>query len=111
MLNWHVEEVTNQTIFREMNEWTEEDADDRDGERREMDLYLCECGDAACSEPIALTRTEYEAVRSVPVRFVIAVNHENPELDAVVSEFERYAVVDKLPGVPAHIASSADPRR
>jgi hypothetical protein len=49
-------------------------------------------------------------VRSVPVRFAIAVNHENPEVDVSVSESSRYAVGDKVFGVPARIARATDPR-
>jgi hypothetical protein len=54
---------------------------------------------------------EYEAVRSVPVRFAIALNHENPEVDVLVSESSRYAVVDKAYGPPARIALETDPRK
>ncbi len=111
MGDWRVEEATNQTVFREMNEWTEEDRDTRDGLDREIDVYLCECGDATCSDPISLTRPEYEAVRSVSVRFAIAVNHENPEIDRLVTQFDRYSVVDKFYGEPARIARATDPRR
>ncbi len=111
MADWRADEATNQTIFREMNEWTLDDAVGRGDERTGTDLYLCECGDATCTDPIVLTRREYEAVRSVPVRFAIAVNHENPEVDVLVSESEEYSVVDKMFGVPARIALATDPRR
>jgi len=109
--DWRSDEATNQTIFREMNEWTVDDADARVGEQPETDLYLCECGDATCTDPIELSRTEYEAVRSVPVRFAIAVNHENPEVDLLVSESKRYSVVDKIFGAPARIAFATNPRK
>jgi len=111
MSDWRVDEATNQTIFREMNEWTREDSGVHAGAERAMDLYLCECSDAACTDPIALAPWEYEAVRAVPVRFVIAVNHENPEVDVLVREYPRYAVVDKLLGPGAQIALATDPRR
>ena len=111
MVDWRSDEATNQTIFREMNEWTVDDADGREGEQPETVLYLCECGDATCTDPIELSRTEYEAVRSVPVRFAIAVNHENPEVDLLVSESKRYSVVDKIFGAPARIALATDPRK
>jgi hypothetical protein len=47
MTDWREQEATNQTIFRDMNEWTEEANED---------------------------------VRSLPTRFAIALNHENPEM-------------------------------
>jgi hypothetical protein len=56
----------------------------------------CECGDPACLEPIAPTHAEYEAVRAYGSRFIVRPNHENPETAAVVSENERFAVVDVL---------------
>ena len=109
MRDWRLDEAISQTIFREMNEWTVENTPARD--ETDTDLYLCECGDSTCTDAIALTRSEYQAVRSVPVRFAIAVDHENPEVDHLVGEFDRYAVVEMLLGPPARIALAADPRR
>lgn len=111
MLDWREQEATNETIFRAMNEWSE-DANDsnRDTEHR-INTYLCECSDGRCTEPIGLTRLEYEAVRAVPVRFAIALNHENPEIDRVLFENPRFATVEKFYGAGAKIARSSDPRR
>jgi len=111
MLDWREQEATNQTIFREMNEWTEEDGDARLGLARPMDTYLCECSDRRCSEPIRLTRVEYESVRTEATRFAIATNHENPEIDRIVEEFARYTTVDKFYAPAARIARATDPRR
>ena len=60
---------------------------------------------------MSLARAEYEAVRADGLRFIIAVDHENPELDVLVAAHERYSVVTKLPGEPARIALGSDPRR
>jgi hypothetical protein len=111
MPDWRAQEATNQTIFREMNEWTEEGNDARLGVGDRIDSYLCECSDGRCSEPILLTRPEYESVRAEPLRFAIALNHENPEIDRLVSENERFATVDKFHGLPARIARATYPRR
>jgi hypothetical protein len=102
-------ETTNQTIFREMNEWIVDGltTPDSDGTR----AFLCECSDPGCTRPIALTHSEYEAVRAEPTRFVIAVDHENPELDHVVAENARFATVEKFYGPTMRIARSTDPRR
>ena len=48
------------------------------GDEAVTEVYVCECGDAACIERIRLTRPEYEAVRGYYTRFAIAVDHENP---------------------------------
>ena len=111
MLDWREQETTNQTVFREMNEWTQEANDARLGLKSLIDAYICECSDRRCTDPIRVTRTEYEAVRAVPVRFAIALDHENPETDSVVSENERFATVDKFYGAGLRIARAADPRR
>jgi hypothetical protein len=111
MAEWLEQEARNQTISREMNEWTEEDTDSRLGLHRLMDTYLCECSDARCTDPIRLTRAEYEEVRSVAIRFAIALRHENPEIDRVVAENDRFATVEKFFGVGGRIARATNPRR
>ena len=109
--DWREKEARNETTFREMNEWTMEANDERGGIPRPMDFYLCECSDAGCTEPIHLTRPEYEAVRAESIRFAIALNHENPELDRVLSENSRFATVEKFSRVGAQIARASDPRQ
>ena len=109
--DWREQEAKNETIFREMNEWTEEANDARLGRDRPADVYLCECSDRRCSDPITLTRREYEAVRAVPIRFAIVVNHENPEIDRVLLENERFATIEKFYGAGARIARATNPRR
>jgi hypothetical protein len=111
MLDWREQEATNETIFREMNEWSLEANGARPDIDHRIDTYLCECSDRRCTEPIGLTRGEYEAVRAVPVRFAIALNHENPEIDRVLFENQRFATVEKFYGAGAKIARTTDPRR
>lgn len=111
MLDWREEEARNETVFRDMNEWTAEVNDARLGVDRLIDSYLCECSNRRCSDPINLTRSEYEAVRAVSVQFAIALDHANPETDRVVSESPRSATVEKFYGNGARIARESDPRR
>jgi 3,4-dihydroxy-2-butanone 4-phosphate synthase len=80
------------------------------GDEGLTDVYVCECGDATCVERIRLTRLEYEAVRDYSTRFAIAVDHENPEIDQLVTEGGRYSVVQKIAGRPARIARQMDQR-
>ena len=109
--DWREQEATNETIFREMNEWTEEANDARLGLDRAIDVYLCECSDRSCTQPISLWRAEYEAIRAVGIRFALALDHENPEIDRVVSENDRYATVEKFYGSGMRIARVTNPRR
>jgi hypothetical protein len=111
MVDWRDQEATNETVFREMNEWTLEANDARFGAERPPDVYLCECSDRRCTQPISLTRREYEAVRAVGVRFAIALDHENPEIEHVRAENDRFATVEKFLGSGARIARATDPRR
>lgn len=112
MPDWREKEVINETIFREMNEWTEDGNDAQfPMEEDRTDSYLCECSDERCTEPIRLTRGEYEAIRAEPIRFAIALHHENPEIDVVVEENERFATIEKVAGRAARIARARNPRR
>ena len=109
--DWREQAARNETISRDMNEWAEEAIDSRPHALGLLETYLCECSEGACTEPIQLMRQEYEDVRAVAVRFAIALNHENPEIDRVVSENDRFAVVDKFHGMGKKIARATNPRR
>ena len=111
MADWREQEAANQTLFREMNEWTKEASDSTPRSDGPMDIYLCECSDSNCTAPISLTPSEYESIRAEPVRFAVALNHENPEIDRVVVENIRFATVEKFYGAGARIARATDPRR
>jgi hypothetical protein len=91
-------EARRQTRTRSFNEWVE-DANESMGLHSGTDAFRCECGDPHCVFSIDLTRAEYESVRDYPTRFAVVPNHENPESDRVVSENERYAIVEKLAGL------------
>jgi hypothetical protein len=108
--SWRTGEARNQVRFRALNE---EVVVSLDAGRSEGSIhqFVCECGDAACSEPIRLTSVEYEAVRAHGARFAIAVDHEDPEVEELVAEHRAFATVEKLPGPYARLAMAADPRR
>lgn len=110
MGDYRSREAVNQTIFREMNEWTMESRRGAGVPSELLETYLCECSDSRCTSPIRLTRSEYEAIRAVPVRFAIVVDHENPEIDRVRDENLRFATVEKFYGSAAKIARACDPR-
>jgi hypothetical protein len=109
MADWREQEASNETLSREMNEWTEEDTDSSMGLDRPIDTCVCECSDARCTEPIRLTRAEYEDVRSVAIRFAIAPPRE-PEIDLLVGENDRFATVDKFFGFGQRLARATNPR-
>lgn len=108
MGDWRSEEIRNQIRFRDLNEITGSYQLTRNGER--LHAYVCECGDGSCQTTIRLSHEEYEEVRTGPAMFAIAPDHENPELDGLVAERERYSIIDTLPGVWRDMVCDVDPR-
>jgi 3,4-dihydroxy-2-butanone 4-phosphate synthase len=110
VIDWREREVANEVRSRARNEWIETASTDY-ATIRPLEEYVCECSHPACASLLALTRLEYEGVRSEPTYFAIAVNHENPEIDRVVSENERFAVVEKFWEMARRMVRETDPRR
>jgi hypothetical protein len=110
MDDWRVAETANEVRFRDFNEWIKA-SNRRMGSQRATHEYICECSDASCRQVIELSDQEYEGIRGDSARFVIALNHENPEIDAVVAQNGRFTTVETLPGSAERIARASDPRR
>ena len=98
----------NEAIVREINEGIEEATASRtpEGDVRMM----CECGNLDCELLIAITVSEYEDVRQNARRFVVVKDHVIPDVEQVVAETERFAVVEKREGTAAELAEESDPR-
>jgi len=105
---WRDREARNQTLFREVNERIEQFAARfaTDGHNR----LICECGNPECTQQIEVTADEYDCVRAHASRFVVALNHENPETESIVAQNERFAVVETYAGAFSRIARETDPR-
>ena len=72
--------------------------------------FICECGDRSCAGLLQLSVAEYEAVREHAARFAIAPNHENPEVERVVEQNGRFAVVETVTGLLSKPARETNPR-
>lgn len=72
--------------------------------------FICECGDRSCEALLQLSVAEYEAVREHAARFAIAPNHENPEVERVVQQNGRFAVVETVTGLLSKPARETNPR-
>jgi hypothetical protein len=108
MTAWHDIDARNQALFREFNEKLEQFP-----EKLAVDGYdrlICECGNTDCTQQIELARAEYERVRGYASRFVVALNHENPETESIVEQNERFAVVETYAGAASQIARETNPR-
>jgi hypothetical protein len=71
---------------------------------------LCECGREDCDRVVAITLAEYEALRADPRQFAVAHGHVVADLEQVVAETDRFAVVAKRKGTPEAVAVEEDPR-
>jgi hypothetical protein len=63
--------------------------------RDEAVPFACECDDPQCARAVTLPLGEYEAIASMPDRFVVAVGHQDPAVEDVVSTRVGYTVVSK----------------
>jgi len=110
MPDWREEEVVNEVTIRARNEGT--GRANRAGDLlRDRGEYACECGHGACVSLIYLTHDEYEGVRLDATHFAIAPDHENPEFETVLSQNDRFAIVEKVLEMPRRIARDTDPRK
>ena len=100
----------NDAIFREANERIEEAAQQLD--HPEQVPFICECADLSCREIVRLTVSEYEDVRSSPVRFAVMPGHEleGTEFEQVIARRPEYFVVEKR-AEAAPLAAELDPRK
>jgi hypothetical protein len=98
----------NEALFREVNERIEDVGTTLAPDDEPM-LFLCECDDTHCLEKVSATRVEYEAIRAVATHFVVLPGHEDPGVERVVQQTERFLVVEKE-GQAAHEAQEDDPR-
>jgi hypothetical protein len=98
----------NETLFREVNERIK-DVNVEFAAERAAD-FLCECGSKDCTKPVGLSLSEYEAVRRDPTHFFVLPGHELPEVERVLSQNERFAVVEKIARDAVEEAVEKDPR-
>ena len=85
----------NEVLFRQVNERVKDVGDAFAAVDPSAIDFVCECGQQSCTEPIPLTRAEYERVRSVPTHFFVVPGHVIPEVEIVVREGDDYVVVEK----------------
>jgi hypothetical protein len=97
----------NQALFREVNERIRGIAED-DRSSRELAI-ICECGNTGCAAALTITVGAYEAVRSNPVLFVVAPEHDDPTVESVIAAHGDYVIV-RNEGLASEIARSTSTR-
>lgn len=110
MNSWRLKEALKQARSRELNESIAGQGETGGAEDRTT-VFSCECGDPGCKGHVSLSIPEYESVRAHPDRFVVVANHENPEVERVVMEGSRFAVIETLAGEASKTALRSNPRR
>ncbi len=100
----------NQALFREVNERVN-DLSDEAARPVLMGSWVCECANETCSERIALTDAEYQALRAVATHFAVvpADSHVYLDVERVIQRNERYWVVEKVER-GGEVAEEFDPR-
>lgn len=97
----------NEVLFRQTNEAIERGQWPNDPGK--LVRFRCECSRLDCGEAVELTLAEYEQVRSFPTRFLVALGHETPEVETVVSRQPDYLIVEKQHEA-GETAAAFDPR-
>jgi hypothetical protein len=91
--------VRKKILFREVNERVVEVS--REALEGAIEI-LCECGEDVCLAQITLTAGAYDAVRTVPARFVVAPGHQNEKFERVIEAHPGYVIVEKLQDAAAY---------
>ena len=99
----------NEAASREFNEEIEE-LSHGDPPSRRLGV-VCECALATCDRAIDITIAEYQLVRSDPLQFAIVPDHLIGDIERIVYENDRFAVVVKRQGIPAQVAIEEKPPR
>lgn len=103
-------EVRRRVSIRATNEQLEHSCVGLGATGEDRFVFVCECGDRACTSLLHVDLAEYEEVRKHPARFLIARNHENPEVERVVNENGRFAIVETVTGLLSKPALESNPR-
>lgn len=101
----------NEARFREHNEFVKGSNAAHKWVDPPVPDWSCECGWENCNEPVPASMAEYEAVRSVPTRFLVVPTegHVAPEGERVVERHSGFWVIEKI-GPAAAVSAALDPR-
>jgi hypothetical protein len=72
-------------------------------------VFVCECGRIGCNVTIGLSVAQYETSRVDAERFLVAPDHDLPDVDRVVERHDRYLIVAQRR--PGRQLNPTDPRQ
>jgi hypothetical protein len=99
----------NEALFRQINERVKE-VSESFSLVLDTAEFVCECGDATCTERVAVGLADYERVRSNPTQFIVRPGHALPGVESIVEQTPGYDIVEKQAGEAARLAEETDPR-
>ena len=79
--------VRTEEFFKRVNDTMRNELGDGDGK------FLCECGNIACTEKLALTAEDLRLLHSIEGYFAVLPGHHIPELETLVKQNGHYAIV------------------
>jgi hypothetical protein len=97
-----------EALFRDVNERIAESAAGFDADEAD---FVCECAEQTCTERVSASLDEYERVRADSKRFLVRPGHENEQIERVVEQRPRFAVVEKFHRPVVAIVRRLNPRR
>jgi hypothetical protein len=98
----------NEAASRELNEEIEAAYQGEPPSNR-LDI-VCECALEMCEGTIDITMAEYLLVRADLRQFAVVPEHFIGDIERIVYENDRFAVVAKREGTPADVARDENPR-
>jgi hypothetical protein len=87
--------AANEAAYRGINERIRRYEEQEDHGHGEPMTFLCECAEGACIDRIQIDLEDYRRVRQDARRFIIAPEHDAPEIEWVVERHAGYWVVEK----------------
>ena len=100
-------QAKNEAVFRALNENILGLASTLGGQDQPYE-FICECATLGCLERLSMTLQEFEDVRVVPARFVLAPGHQDIAVEAVVEDHGGFIVVEKA-GVAGDVSGNENP--
>jgi hypothetical protein len=79
--------IRTEEFFKRVNDTMRNELGDGDGK------FLCECGNIACTEKLALSSEDLRLLHSIDGYFVVLPGHHVPEIETLVKENGHYAIV------------------
>jgi hypothetical protein len=87
--------AANEAAYRSINERIRRYEEQEQNDHGEPMRFLCECAEGACIDQIRIDLEDYRRVRRDARRFIIAPEHDEPEIERVVERRSDYWVVEK----------------